>query len=134
MSEHAKKTAAHIQMEQAVIDQLRAYKRINARIKILERHPVGNGMSDARTGDDAAIARLNELQELEKKKKEIEWALDVMEEYKPEYGRLLRLEFTQDKTPAAMMYDLGISRSTLYAWRQKALIAYESITGIKVSD
>ncbi|NBD24326.1 DUF1492 domain-containing protein [Paenibacillus glycinis] len=218
MSEQAKKASAHGRTEQAVLDRLRTYKRLIARIKILERHPVGNGMylksihqddhlqdlhrqlrglpsymylnkreqqietmahayltkrptgtrsqlqevrqiqavdaederlrrelvgkiehviearSGARAGFDEVIDRISELQDLEKKKQQIEWALDVMEEYKPDYGRLLRLEFVQDKTPAAIMYELGISRSTLYAWRQKALEEYAAITGMTEMD
>ena len=122
------------------LQEVRHIQAVDAEDERLRRELVGKiervieARSGARDGFDEVIDRISELQDLEKKKQQIEWALDVMEEYKPDYGRLLRLEFLQDKTPAAIMYELGISRSTLYSWRQKALEEYAAITGATEMD
>ncbi|GGD95114.1 DUF1492 domain-containing protein [Paenibacillus nasutitermitis] len=201
--------------EQNAIDQLRSYKRLTARIKVLEKQPVGNGIyissfrqddqlqelhrqlrglpsymylnkreqklettahaylnqyktgthsqlrevsglspadeedqkllrelkgkiekviearSGVRSGYDDVIERISELQKIEQEKKQIEWAIEVLGEYKPEYAQLLRLEFMEDKNAAAMMDELGVSRSTLYNWRRKSIEEYGAITGAR---
>ncbi|MFC0334358.1 DUF1492 domain-containing protein [Paenibacillus sepulcri] len=198
---------------QTALEQLRSYKRLTARIKVLEKQPVGNGIyissfrqddqlqelhrqlrglpsymylnkreqklettahayltqyktgthsqlrevsglspadeedekllrelkgkiekviearSGARGGYDEVIERISELQRIEQEKKQIEWAIEVLGEYKPEYGQLLRLEFMEDMHASAIMEELGVSRSTLYSWRRKSIEEYGAITG-----
>lgn len=52
-----------INLEQMVIDQLKGYKGMMARIKILEKHPIGNGMFLESNNED------DKLQDLHKKLK-----------------------------------------------------------------
>ncbi|MFB9331032.1 RNA polymerase subunit sigma-24 [Paenibacillus aurantiacus] len=75
-------------------------------------------------GFDAIIERLGELQHLEQRKKQIEWGLEVLEEFKPDYGRLLRLQYIEGKTAVANAMELGISERTFRRWKQEALAAY----------
>ncbi|MFC4103097.1 RNA polymerase subunit sigma-24 [Paenibacillus xanthanilyticus] len=73
---------------------------------------------------EAVIERLGELQDLARRKKQIEWALDVLEEFKPEYGRLLRLQYMENKTAVAIAMELRIAERTYRRWKQEALTLY----------
>ncbi|TYP71410.1 RNA polymerase subunit sigma-24 [Paenibacillus methanolicus] len=75
-------------------------------------------------GFESVIERLGELQELEQRKKQIEWALEVLEEFKPEYGRLLRLQYVEGKTAVAIAMELQIAERTFRRWKQEALTLY----------
>ncbi|SCW85876.1 hypothetical protein SAMN04487970_10748 [Paenibacillus tianmuensis] len=199
--------------EQAVIKQLQEYRRIVARMKVLEKYPIGNGMSlnvvneddklqelhrqlrglptymyltkreqqlesvahayltrypagtrsqlasvppsgadaedekllrelrgkiekviEARAGhlDDfeAAIERISELQDLEQQKQYIEHTLKVFEEYKPQYARLLWLQYIEDKPIDDVVSELRIVRRTFGRWRSKALEEYGKLIGM----
>lgn len=206
------------QTEQLVIEQLQHYKRICARIRILEKYPVGNGyylstmvqddqlqelhrklrqmpsymylnkrelqlestahayltqyplgtrsqlaevsrlhavdrederslrelqrkiqkVLEARIGAaegyEGIIARISEIQDLEQQKEQIDWSLEVLEGYRPQYSRLLRLRYVEDKDPREIMDIMGISSTTFYAWRQKALSEYAAITGMRAAE
>jgi tetratricopeptide (TPR) repeat protein len=57
--------AVELSIEQMVIDQLHGYKRIVARMKILEKYPIGNGMYlSAIQGDDRLQALHRQLRGL----------------------------------------------------------------------
>lgn len=73
---------------------------------------------------DSVSGRLSELQELERRKKQIEWGLEVLEECKPEYGRLLRLQYMEGKTTAAIATELQIEERTFRRWKLEALKLY----------
>lgn len=81
-------------------------------------------------GYEGIIARISEIQDLEQEKAQIDWALEVLEEYRPMYSRLLRLRYVDDKEPEEIMDTLGISSTTFYNWRQKAVSEYALLTGI----
>ncbi|WP_245719858.1 RNA polymerase subunit sigma-24 [Paenibacillus tianmuensis] len=199
--------------EQAVIKQLQEYRRIVARMKVLEKYPIGAGMSlnvvneddklqelhrqlrglpsymyltkreqqlesvahtylarypagtraqlaavppsgadaedekllrelrgkiekviEARGGrlDDfeAAVERISELQDLEQQKQYIEHTLKVFEEYKPQYAKLLWLQYIEDKPIEDVVTELRIVRRTYGRWRSKALEEYGKLIGM----
>lgn len=198
------KEAPHV----PALDNLKGYKRLIARIKLLEKYPIGNGMYlssfpeddklqslhkqlkdipsymylskheqeletvavaylerypvgtrsqlkeissltvtdeadkrmfrelkrkmekviEARTGSydgyEGVLKRLTELQELQKKKEAIEFSIDVLAEYKPDYAQLLRLRYIESKSVEEITILLDTSRRTYDRWLAKATEEY----------
>ncbi|SCW57267.1 Protein of unknown function [Paenibacillus tianmuensis] len=155
--------------EKIAIDQLRGYKRLVGRIKMLEKFPVSGGMrlgtivqdgqlqnvhhhwrkllasgaeqealrsTEAKVkallegllgtsdGYQGILARITELQELERQKERMEHALDALDDLKHEYAQVLKLLYLDGNEPHDIACDLGISLSTFYGWRRKALKEY----------
>lgn len=83
-----------------------------------------------REGFAGILDRLSELQDLERRREEIEWALHALEEYKPEYARLLRLRYVESEPVDRVTEQLGVVKQTFYRWRKKAIEEYARIAGI----
>ncbi len=152
--------------EQMAINQLRGYKRLAGRIKMLEKYPVSGGMrlgtfvqddqlqelhrqwrkllasgadqealrstekqikalleglSGTSDGYQGILARIGELQELRRQKEQMEHAMDALDDLKHEYAQVLKLLYVDGNEPHDIACDLGISLSTFYGWRRKAL-------------
>lgn len=91
-----------IDSEKKVLEQLKGYKRLCGRIKVLERHPVGMGFSVSSTGED----KLRELHERLKGK--------------PSYVYLNKREQHLEATAHAYLtkYPLG-TKAQLYEVKEK---------------
>lgn len=76
---------------------------------------------------DAVIARISELQDLQRQKELIDNALEALGSYKPEY-ELLKLRFVEGRSPAEAMSKLGISPRTFRRWQSNAIEAYAILT------
>lgn len=196
------------------LDNLKGYKRLLARIKLLEKYPIGNGMYlssfpeddklqslhkqlkdipsymylskheqeletvavaylerypvgtrsqlkevnslkvtdeadkklfkelkrkmekviEARTGSydgyDGVLKRLTELQDLQKQKETIEFSIDVLAEYKPDYAQLLRLRYIESKSVEEITILLDTSRRTFDRWLAKATEEYAILAAV----
>ncbi|MBU7318638.1 DUF1492 domain-containing protein [Paenibacillus oleatilyticus] len=155
--------------EKMAIDQLRGYKRLVGRIKMLEKYPVSGGMrlgtivqdgqlqdlhrqwrklaasgadqealrsAEAKIkallegqmgtsdGYQGILARVSELEELGRQKEQMERAMDALDDFKHEYAQVLKLLYVDGNEPHDIACDLGISLSTFYGWRRKALKEY----------
>lgn len=83
---------------------------------------------EARRGDvegfKGVVERLSEMQGLQDQINRIDHILDVMDDYKPHYARLLKLRYVEDNTVEVAAIELNISRKTFDRWRQKAVEEY----------
>ncbi|SCW86204.1 hypothetical protein SAMN04487970_10779 [Paenibacillus tianmuensis] len=79
---------------------------------------------------EAAVERISELQDLEQQKQYIEHTLKVFEEYKPQYAKLLWLQYIEDKPIEDVVTELRIVRRTYGRWRSKALEEYGKLIGM----
>jgi uncharacterized protein YnzC (UPF0291/DUF896 family) len=197
--------------EDAIVEELKSYKGLAGRVKVLERYPIGNGMMldtcgedklqalhkklkglpsymylngheqelenlaaayltkyplgiksqlhevrsihavndeedkklgtlqrkikkviEARRGDaegfKGVVERLSEMQGLQDRLDRIDHILDVLDDYKPHYARLLKLRYVEDKTVEAVSIEMSISRKTFDRWRQKAVEEYANLS------
>lgn len=199
--------------EESAIEELKGYKGIQGRVKVIERYPIGNGMYldsnnkddrlqdlhkqlkgvpsymylngheqgietttfeymtkfplgtrsqkhevrsiptvdeeddkrlgtlqrkiqkviDARAGNiegfKGVVERLSEMQGLQDQLNRIDHILDVMDDYKPHYARLLKLKYI-NKEPVEIILDkMSISKKTFYRWREKAIEEYANLSG-----
>jgi hypothetical protein len=89
---------------------------------------------DARRGDTdgfkGVLDRLNEMQGLQDQINRIDHILDVMDDYKPHYARLLKLKYLEDHTVEVVAEKLSISRKTYERWRPKAVEEYIFLSGM----
>ncbi|BBH19813.1 hypothetical protein Back11_11580 [Paenibacillus baekrokdamisoli] len=89
---------------------------------------------EARTGNigdyDSVIERISELQDLEQQKEYFDNVLEVLEDYKPGYGKLLRLRYVEDLPAGEVATELKVVRKTFERWRPKALYEYAKISGM----
>lgn len=76
---------------------------------------------DIRDGIDQIIERLTELQDLQAEIERIDTVLDAMEEFKPNYAKLLRMRFVDGVDPGEAAREFNIVRQTFYKWQQKAI-------------
>lgn len=79
-------------------------------------------------GFEGILERISELQELGQQKDYVDYILDVLEEYKPGYGRLLRLRYIEDRSAIEVASELKVVRKTLTRWTEKALSEYARIS------
>lgn len=86
---------------------------------------------EARTGTadgyEEIMERMTELQELQVEKEYIDNALDVLEELRPGYGRLIRLRYIEGLTVEKAALELKIVRKTFTRWSQKAVEEYSGL-------
>jgi hypothetical protein len=82
------------------------------------------------SGIDGVIARLSEMQDLQKKLDYIDSVFAALDEYKPSYTKLLKLRYI-DKIPVDDIADaLHISRKTYDRWRPNAIDEYARLSGM----
>ena len=89
---------------------------------------------EARTGSydgyDGVIKRLTELQDLQKQKETIEFSLEVLAEYQPDYAQLLRLRYIESKSVEEITIQLDTSRRTFDRWLAKANEEYTALAAV----
>lgn len=79
---------------------------------------------DIRDGIDQIIERLTELQDLQAEIERIDTILEAMEQYKPDYAKLLRLRYVEETSVCEVCRELAIVERTYKRWRQRALTEY----------
>lgn len=83
---------------------------------------------DVREGIDEIIERLTELQDLQAEVKQIDTVLAALEQYKPEYARLIMLKYIQEMDVIETCRRLAIAEKTYYRWRRHALNEFIKLT------
>lgn len=76
---------------------------------------------DIRNGIEEIMERLTELQDLQAEVNRIDTVLDALEEFKPNYAKLLRMRFVDGVDPGEAAREFNIVRQTFYKWQQKAI-------------
>ncbi|MGG3278878.1 RNA polymerase subunit sigma-24 [Paenibacillus solani] len=76
---------------------------------------------DIRNGIEEIMERLARLQDLQEEVNRIDAVLDALEEFKPNYAKLLRMRFVDGVDPGEAARELNIVRQTFYKWQQKAI-------------
>ncbi|PJN53648.1 hypothetical protein PAEVO_03680 [Paenibacillus sp. GM2FR] len=76
---------------------------------------------DIRNGIEEIMERLTELQDLQAEVNRIDTVLDALEQYKPDYAKLLRMRFVDGVDPGEAAREFNIVRQTFYKWQQKAI-------------
>lgn len=82
---------------------------------------------DIRNGIEEIMERLTELQDLQAEVNRIDTVLDALEQYKPDYAKLLRLHLIDGIPWDKATKELNISKDVFYRWRKKALTEYEKL-------
>lgn len=82
---------------------------------------------DIRNGIEEILERLTELQDLQAEVNRIDTVLDALEQYKPDYAKLLRLHLIDGIPWDKATKELNISKDVFYRWRKKALTEYEKL-------
>lgn len=82
---------------------------------------------DVRDGIDEILERLAELQDLQAEVKRIDTVLDALEQYKPNFAKLLRVHLIDGAPWDEATKELNISKDVFYRWRKRALIEYEKL-------
>ncbi|MEK5235447.1 DUF1492 domain-containing protein [Paenibacillus sp. FSL L8-0470] len=87
---------------------------------------------DARAGSkydlDEVLDRLSELQDLQAEIKRMDDLLSLLEGYKPEYAKLLRLKYIQDMDVPETCKRLAVVEKTYYRWRKRALDEFSKLS------
>ncbi|GKU75662.1 DUF1492 domain-containing protein [Paenibacillus sp. L3-i20] len=73
---------------------------------------------------DMVLDRLSELQDLQEQLQKVDNVLVALEEYKPDYSKLLRLKYIESKSVDETCYQLSIVKQTYIRWRTKAISEY----------
>lgn len=76
---------------------------------------------------DAVLERVAELQDLQAEVKRIDSVLEALEDYKPEYAKLLRLRYINGLNAQETAYELGVADRTFRKWRVMAEQAFMSL-------
>lgn len=82
---------------------------------------------DVRDDIDAVLDRLAELQDLQAEVNRIDTVLKALEQYKPDYAKLLRLRYIDGKSVLYTAEELYISRKTYDRWRERALKEFANL-------
>ncbi|ASA22330.1 DUF1492 domain-containing protein [Paenibacillus donghaensis] len=87
---------------------------------------------DARTGCkydlDEVLERLSELQDLQAEVQRVDDLLSLLEEYKPDYAKLLRLKYIQDMDVPETCKRLAVVEKTYYRWRKRAIDEFSKLS------
>jgi hypothetical protein len=83
---------------------------------------------DIRDDIDAVLERVAELQDLQEELQRVDTVLEALEEYKPDYARLLRLRYVEGEAVLNVYQQLHISESTYWRWYKRALDAFIELT------
>lgn len=73
---------------------------------------------------DEVIERLAEYQDLKAELERIDTVLKAMEDYKPEYARLLRLHICEEQPWIKVAKQMSVSKTVFYRWRKSAIEEY----------
>lgn len=82
---------------------------------------------DVRSDIDEILDRLTELQDLQAEVNRIDTILRALEQYKPDYAKLIWLHFIDELPWNETAKHLSISKDVFYRWRRKALEEYEKL-------
>ncbi|MGO4786992.1 RNA polymerase subunit sigma-24 [Paenibacillus sp. 2KB_20] len=82
---------------------------------------------DIRNGIEEIMERLTELQDLQAEVNRIDAVLDALEQYKPDYAKLLRIHLIDGISWDKASKEMNISKDVFYRWRKKALTEYEKL-------
>lgn len=82
---------------------------------------------DVRDGIDEILERLAELQDLQAEVNRIDTVLDALEQYKPNFAKLLRVHLIDGAPWDEAIKELNISKDVFYRWRKSALREYEKL-------
>ncbi|KGE20049.1 RNA polymerase subunit sigma-24 [Paenibacillus wynnii] len=77
---------------------------------------------------DEVLERLSELQDLQAEVKRIDELLSLLEEYKPDYAKLLRLKYIQDMDVPETCKRLAVVEKTYYRWRRRAIDEFSKLS------
>lgn len=76
---------------------------------------------------DEVIERLAEYQDLKAELERIDTVLQALENYKPEYARLLKVHYIAEKSWIESAQELKVSKDGFYRLRKKAIKEYEKL-------
>jgi len=82
---------------------------------------------DVRSDIDEILDRLTELHELQAEVNRIDTVLRALEQYKPQFAKLIWLHFIDEMQWDDAAKVLNVSRPVFYRWRKKALEEYEKL-------
>jgi len=82
---------------------------------------------DIRNDFDAVLDRVDELQKLQQEIEQIDSVLDEMEQYMPDFVKLLRVHYIDRKPWDEASAIIGVSKTVFYTWRKKALREYAAL-------
>lgn len=82
---------------------------------------------EIRDGIDQIIERLTELQDLQAEVERIDTILDALEQYKPEYAKIIRLHIIDRQPLEDITEQLNLSRPVFYRWRKKAVSEFDRL-------
>ncbi|MFH5185741.1 ECF-type sigma factor [Paenibacillus sp. TAB 01] len=83
---------------------------------------------DSRNDIDAVLNRVAEFQDLQSDLNKIDTKLGALEQYKPEYAKLLRLRYIDGLNAGETANALGIVRRTFERWKPKAIKEYINLS------
>ncbi|QJC53068.1 DUF1492 domain-containing protein [Paenibacillus albicereus] len=76
---------------------------------------------------DMLLERLAEAQDLQAELRRVDAVLEALAGYKPDYARLLRLRYVEDRPVNAVTEELKIVRRTFERWRLKAIEEFQRL-------
>lgn len=79
---------------------------------------------DVRDDIDEVLSRVAELQDLRAEVERVDFILDALEAYKPDYARLLRVTYVDGAPWEEACRELRVSKDVYYRRREKALAEY----------
>jgi hypothetical protein len=82
---------------------------------------------DVRDDIDEVLERLAEYQDLRAEIARIDTALKALEDYKPDYAKLLKIHYVDGKPWDIAANELNTSKDVFYRWRKKAVAEYEKL-------
>lgn len=82
---------------------------------------------EVRDDIEEILERLAELQDLQEEVNRIEAVLRALEEYKPDYAKLLRLRYVEGASVDETCKQLAVVERTYKRWRQRALTEYKRL-------
>lgn len=77
---------------------------------------------------DEVLERLSEIEDLQADVKRIDDLLSLLEAYKPEYAKLLRLKYIQDMDVLETCKRLAVVEKTYYRWRKRAIDEFSKLS------
>ncbi|BFH59438.1 RNA polymerase subunit sigma-24 [Paenibacillus azoreducens] len=93
----------------------------------IQRVIEARGYEDSPDKIDEVLDRLSELQDLQAEINRIDTVLNALEQYKPDYVRLLRVHLINGESWNKAAKELNISKDVFYRWRKSALKEYEKL-------
>lgn len=82
---------------------------------------------DVRDNIEKIMERLTELQDLQAEVSRIDAILDALEQYKPDYAKIIKLHIIDSQPLEKITAQLNLSRPVFYRWRKKAISEFERL-------